>query len=335
MKYLVMQCHMSYATVLDEDGRFLKVANLRYTPGQTVEEVFPMARPEEKPSRPWAASLALAAACLVLVLTGLLNLSGGTVGSVYLTINPAVRLDVDRRDRVVDLEGANADGDLLIEGYDYEKKDMELVVEELVERAVDLGYLHQGGRITLTLDGEDQSWVVSHTESLTTRLDETLGQKMSVAITVTDSHSAEGKAVIPVTPAQTEAYGESDYGESDQTAGTAGDSDYGAQDNSDSGYEGATDYAPDDDSGYEPTQADSVYEPAQDDSGYEPTQADSGYEPTQADSGYEPAQDDSGYEPTQADSGGAPAQDDSGYEPPDDDSGYEPPQDDGDSDYED
>ena len=27
MKYLIMECHMAYAVVLDEDGRFLKAAN--------------------------------------------------------------------------------------------------------------------------------------------------------------------------------------------------------------------------------------------------------------------------------------------------------------------
>ena len=30
MSYLVMECHTSYAVVLDEQGRFLKVANLNY-----------------------------------------------------------------------------------------------------------------------------------------------------------------------------------------------------------------------------------------------------------------------------------------------------------------
>ena len=30
MKYLVMECHPGYAVVLDEQGVFRKVANLRY-----------------------------------------------------------------------------------------------------------------------------------------------------------------------------------------------------------------------------------------------------------------------------------------------------------------
>ena len=37
MKYLVMECGLSYAVVLDQEGRFLKVANLNYQIGQTEE----------------------------------------------------------------------------------------------------------------------------------------------------------------------------------------------------------------------------------------------------------------------------------------------------------
>lgn len=36
MNYLVMECHPGYAVVLDETGRFLKVANMRYEVGQRV-----------------------------------------------------------------------------------------------------------------------------------------------------------------------------------------------------------------------------------------------------------------------------------------------------------
>ena len=37
MKYLVMETHPAYAVVLDEEGRFLKAANLRYQVGDTVQ----------------------------------------------------------------------------------------------------------------------------------------------------------------------------------------------------------------------------------------------------------------------------------------------------------
>ena len=36
MSYLVMECHPGYAVLLDEAGRFVRAANLRYEVGQTV-----------------------------------------------------------------------------------------------------------------------------------------------------------------------------------------------------------------------------------------------------------------------------------------------------------
>ena len=39
MKYIVMECHLSYAILLDENGRFIKAANLHYETGQTVTDI--------------------------------------------------------------------------------------------------------------------------------------------------------------------------------------------------------------------------------------------------------------------------------------------------------
>ena len=38
MNYMVMECHPSYAVLLDEEGRFLKAANLHYKTGQIVHD---------------------------------------------------------------------------------------------------------------------------------------------------------------------------------------------------------------------------------------------------------------------------------------------------------
>ena len=39
MKYIVMECHIGYAVVLDEDGRFLKVANRNYQVGIIIRRI--------------------------------------------------------------------------------------------------------------------------------------------------------------------------------------------------------------------------------------------------------------------------------------------------------
>ena len=223
MKYMVMECHLTYAVVLSEDGRFLKAANLHYEPGQVVTDLVEMEIPEsrrdeKRKGRRWIYTLAAAAACLMLAATSMFQAGNRTYGSVYMTINPEVRIDVNRKDLVVDLEGINQDGLELIDGYSYRKKELDVVVDELVDRAIDQGYLHEGGRISLALEGEDGQWVMDQSDSLSTHLNEHLTGKMSVTIEVTDRNHESSQVMIPITP-QADHYNEMDYGEDKETPG--------------------------------------------------------------------------------------------------------------------
>ena len=202
MKYMVMECHLSYAVVLDENGSFLKVANMRYEVGQTVENVVEMASEvkglSSKGYKKRFKALMATAACIIAAVTAVLGVELMPCGSVYLNINPAVRLDVNRRDKVIGLEGINTDGESLIDGYAYRRKDVETVTDELVDRAVDMGYLHEGGAITITLDSDDDEWTASRGEAISESLGRHLDGKLSVTITVTDSAARTFEAVIPV-----------------------------------------------------------------------------------------------------------------------------------------
>ena len=190
MRYMVEECHLSYAEVLSEEGTFLKVANLHYEIGQVVSHVVEMRQPERQPESGrrvpvrWITSMAAAAACLTLVAVAALRVGSLPYGTVYMEINPDVRIDVDRKDRVVGLEGMNRDGEALVEDYSYRRKDLELVVDELVDRAIGMDYLHEGGEITLSFDGDDSQWVESRSEALPEQLAEYLDQKLTVTITV-------------------------------------------------------------------------------------------------------------------------------------------------------
>ncbi len=53
MKYLVMETHPAYAVVLDNEGRFLKAANLHYQVGDTVERIVELRPPREKTASLW------------------------------------------------------------------------------------------------------------------------------------------------------------------------------------------------------------------------------------------------------------------------------------------
>lgn len=217
MRYIVMECHLSYAVVLSEQGEFIKVANMHYEVGQSVSNIVRMHQPDTETAAnakhrgKWLYSLS-AAACIVLIVASLLYIPQLTYASVYLTINPEVRIDVNRSDVVVGITGTNEDGTALIANYNYSKKELGSVMDELADRAIDMGYLHEGGKITLEFDSQDGEWVIQHSNTLSTSLSEHVGKRMSVTIAVGERGSNSSEVIIPVSPDES-SYGGSDYGE--------------------------------------------------------------------------------------------------------------------------
>ena len=163
MSYLVMECRRSYAVLLDQEGRFVKAANLRYEVGQTVFDPVLLEEPAPKLKLlPWigggAAGLAALAAALVFaVILPLYHQAVDVYSSIYLTINPQVQMDLNHAGDVVELTGTNGDGVLLLEGYDYTGKDRLTVADELVDRAIDMGFLEDGGTVNFSIDTPEES----------------------------------------------------------------------------------------------------------------------------------------------------------------------------------
>ncbi len=314
MKYIVMECYMSHAVVLDEDGRFLKVANRNYQVGQKVTDVMEMKIPEpqtrsmprQNTRRRWVYSLAAVAAVFVLVFASMLQINRTVYASLYMSINPEVKIEVNRFDRVINLEGINEDGRDLIEDYDYKNKKLKPLIDELIDRAIDKGYLHEGGKLTLTLDSKSNEWVESRSESLSNQVNNRIRTKLpadSVNVEVIDKKT------------QSETTDTTDYGDSDYDDSSYDDTDYDDSDYDDSDYDpdedGDTDYddrdddSDDDDSDYNPDYDDD------DDSDYD--------DDDDSDDGDD---DDSDYD-----------DDDDSDDGDDDDSDYDDSYDDDDSDY--
>lgn len=194
MKYLIMEVQLSYAVGLDEEGRFVKMPNMGYEVGQTVEDavVFddPLdletdaravdgalpssvdehtslladapasASPRRRAGRALRrrfAIFAAAASMFVFAVTGY-AVWQTPVGTVRMRINPAMSMSVNCFDRVVDLRGDNADGDNLIDGYGYYGKNVQDVSRGLVERAREQGYLKPGGLVRIDADSDNAAW---------------------------------------------------------------------------------------------------------------------------------------------------------------------------------
>lgn len=244
MKYIVMECNLSYAVVLDETGRFLKVANMHYELGQTVTNVIEMEIPEAAPvedktvkkkSKKWIYSLVAMAAALMLIVSSALQTSLTTYATVYIAINPEVRIDVNIAEKVLSLEGLNTDGIILVSDYEYKKKELELVMDELVDRAVEMGYLHEGGKITFNFESDNDEWVESRSQSLMTHVDDRIKDTLQINIEVEDKN-APPKVIIPIN-------GDVNGDDSDYAPNYDGVTDY---DNTDYGpnNDGVTDYNP-------------------------------------------------------------------------------------------
>ncbi len=200
MKYMVMECHPGYAVVLDENGKFIKAANMHYEVGQIVTEIVEMDSSEDKTLRSnklrWIYSAALIAACFLLVLIPFLFMSDTAVASVYMTINPEVCLDVNENDVVIRLKSVNADGKTLIKNYDYKNKKLDVVLEELVDLAIEKEFLGEGGKIKLSIETDDDQWADSYGNFLDSKIKEHLSGKIAVGIEVMDKET--DKIIVPL-----------------------------------------------------------------------------------------------------------------------------------------
>ena len=248
MKYLVMETHPAYAVVLDEDGRFLKAANLRYQVGDTVQDIVELRMPQKKVVPAWKplSGLAAAAACLCLVFFGWYQPNYTAYGTLRIQINPDVEMTVSRTDRVLDLEGLNADGEDLIEEYDYQGKDRETAANELVERAIDMGYLSDGETVSITVSSTDADWQAREETQVRAQLEARYGETIVIRLgsdpapEVTPPQADPPEIVIPVTPpaAAEDAtdYGDTDFGPNADGATDYADTDHGPY------TDGVTDY---------------------------------------------------------------------------------------------
>ena len=189
MQYMVMECHMGYAVVLDENGRFLKVANINYKVGQSVTSVIEM---EKKTAVLSIKYLFLCngaiAACVCAMLLAAWQLVLTPCGTIRMQINPDIEISLNKLDFVIGLEGKNADGEKLIQEYSFRMKKTERVLDELADKAVELNYLSDGGTIYLDTLSKNKKWEKAKNEQVIDALREHFNDKIEVNIT---SHANE------------------------------------------------------------------------------------------------------------------------------------------------
>lgn len=219
MKYMVMECRPSYAILLDEEGCFKKAANLHYEVGQIVEEPVLMRDGAAAPGGfpVWVrGAAAAAAACLVLFLgAGYYQNYMRPSSFIHMAINPKVQMDINRRGTVIEVSGENQDGEALISGYSARGKEKVEVAEELLERAMEMGFLKDGGTVSFAIDAPDEDIFQEYGVELRTEITDYLEGRVLASVEVVNYRerqpeeayepaAAPAESSVPETSAPTE-----------------------------------------------------------------------------------------------------------------------------------
>ena len=162
MKYLILESRAAYCVALGEDGRCVKCANMHYQPGDRVDNVIELKMPARERSPRRAARIislcAAMAACLCLAFFGWYQPNYAAYGTMRLSINPDVELTLSRTERVLEANALNADGEALLEGFDYSGMYAAEAADALVARSIEDGWLAEGGTVTVSVDGGSGEW---------------------------------------------------------------------------------------------------------------------------------------------------------------------------------
>ena len=247
MKYMVMECHTGYAVLLDEEGRFWKAADLHYEVGQTVENPLLMKQPQpsgrRRITRLVSSTVAAAAACLFLIFGFSYYQNYLRIySSIYLSINPEVQMDLNRYGNVVRLTGTNEDGARLLEGYNGRGKDKLTVADELIDRAIEMGFLSEGGQVSFFIDSPEDALFQEYGTELRTEINEHLDGRITITIEIvnyqntpeTESSTSESSVSETAAPQSTAPSGsDTDYVPADDTEDDYGDTDYGPENDDD------------------------------------------------------------------------------------------------------
>lgn len=242
MKYMVMECHTGYAVLLDEEGRFWKAADLHYEVGQTVENPLLMKQPQpsgrRRITRLVSSTVAAVAACLFLFFGfGYYQNYLRIYSSIYLSINPEVQMDLNRYGNVVRLTGTNEDGAKLLEGYSGRGKDKLTVADELIDRAIEMGFLSEGGQVSFFIDSPEDALFQEYGTELRTEINEHLDGRITITIEIVnyqntpETESSVSETAAP--PSAAPSDGVTDYAPADDTEDDYGDTDYGPENDDD------------------------------------------------------------------------------------------------------
>lgn len=144
MKAVIVEIKDKYAAILSDDGCIKKIANQNYVIGQVIEL-------KEEKTRPIGKRF-LAVAISVTAVFALFTVSAWAYFTPYyyvsLDVNPSIEYTVNRFDRVIGVEGANEDGEAVLESLQLQNAPIEDAINDTINQLATENYLNgteQGG----------------------------------------------------------------------------------------------------------------------------------------------------------------------------------------------
>lgn len=101
-------------------------------------------------------NLTIALAILLVVGLGGFWLNFADAGSYILDINPSIQINVSRTGNVNSVEPLNKDGEAVLAGFRLRDRDLDDVIEKLVDRLILSGYLKADNKIFIMISADGQ-----------------------------------------------------------------------------------------------------------------------------------------------------------------------------------
>ncbi len=128
---------------------------------------------KEKRSLPYIKYFAAAAACLLLVLGGILSfriydMNYSIDSTVSLDVNPSIQITANKKERILDVVGLNEDGKKVIGDMDFKGSDLDVAVNAIIGSMLRNGYLNDlANSILISVDNSDPAVSSALQERLT------------------------------------------------------------------------------------------------------------------------------------------------------------------------
>lgn len=134
MQGIILEIQGDRCVVMKKDGSFEEIRNQNYAVGQEI-----------RLPKPAYIKYLSAAACLMLVCTSLFGyrLYHTPVSFVYLDVNPSIRLDINRFERVINVVPLNEDAQVLLSSASISRKSAQECINDIVSACQEQQYLNE------------------------------------------------------------------------------------------------------------------------------------------------------------------------------------------------